>query len=403
MKKHTISILLALILSIVVLPSFARAASGDVAAKSARGNGHPYYIMVNRIQNTVTVYGLDENGYYTVPIRAMICSAGTPEHFTPTGSFSIGIQYDWHLMMGGVYAQYVSQFSGACMFHSVCYSRPNPAALLPEYYNRLGELASHGCIRLQTVDAKWIYDNCGRGTLVTVYDGDEPGELGKPARAVDQITAENYNGWDPTDPREENPWRLSAAAPVAEPAETAETVETVEEDSGLPFRDVSRSAWYYNEVRSLYEEGILAGDNKAFAPASSLTNAQAIQMLYNLAGRPAVETEGGTWYAPALAWAGAFELYDGADPDGEMTRGDLIELLYRYEMGAAAAKPVAATESAGSALVLADAGGDAMNWAVSCRLLFGDGSGSLHADSVVTRDQGAVILYRYCEAGASIV
>ena len=394
MKKHTVSILFALLLSVVVLPGFAHAASGDVAAKSVRDNGNPYYIMVNRIQNTVTVYGLDENGYYTVPVKAMICSAGTPQHFTPKGTFSVGIKYDWHLMMGGVYAQYVSQFHGACMFHSVCYSRPDPAALLPEYYNHLGELASHGCVRLQTVDAKWIYDNCGRGTLVTIYDGDDPGELGKPERVVDRITSENYNGWDPTDPREDNPWRAILNAPAEEPEEP--------DNSDLPFRDVSPKAWYYNEVLSLYEDGILAGDNRVFAPGSSLTTAQAIQMLYNLAGRPETETEGEAWYAPALTWATARDLYDGADPDGKMTRSDLIELLYRYETGGKGTKAVVTSASAGGTVVLADAG-DAMSWAVSSRLLFGDGSGSLCPDSVVTRDQGAVILYRYCEAGASIV
>lgn len=36
-------------------------------------------------------------------------------------------------------------------------------------------------------------------------------------------------------------------------------------------------------------------------------------------------------------------------------------------------------------------------------LPFGDGSGSLRADSAVTRDQGAVILYRYCATGAALV
>ena len=37
-------------------------------------NGSPYYVKVNRLQNVVTIYTLDEDGYYTKPVRAMVCS-----------------------------------------------------------------------------------------------------------------------------------------------------------------------------------------------------------------------------------------------------------------------------------------------------------------------------------------
>ena len=37
-------------------------------------------------------------------------------------------------------------------------------------YNMLGQRASHGCIRLLVSDAKWIYDNVGKGTVVTIRD-----------------------------------------------------------------------------------------------------------------------------------------------------------------------------------------------------------------------------------------
>src|SRR5699024_12109653 len=38
--------------------------------------GFPYLIAVNRSASTVTVYTLDEEGRYTVPYMAMVCSAG---------------------------------------------------------------------------------------------------------------------------------------------------------------------------------------------------------------------------------------------------------------------------------------------------------------------------------------
>lgn len=43
----------------------------------ATSNGKPYYIKVNYGANVVTVYSLDENNNYTVPVKAMVCSTGT--------------------------------------------------------------------------------------------------------------------------------------------------------------------------------------------------------------------------------------------------------------------------------------------------------------------------------------
>ena len=37
---------------------------------------YPYYIKVNRQANCVTIYKKDENGNYTVPVKAMVCSVG---------------------------------------------------------------------------------------------------------------------------------------------------------------------------------------------------------------------------------------------------------------------------------------------------------------------------------------
>ena len=62
-------------------------------------------------------------------------------------------------------------------------------------YNKLGSPASHGCVRLTVRDAKWIYDNCGLGTKVTISDtADTP--FDKPS--TPKIPASQ--NWDPTDP-----------------------------------------------------------------------------------------------------------------------------------------------------------------------------------------------------------
>lgn len=166
----------------------------------------PYYIKINRQQNVVTVHEKDSEGEYTQPIRAMVCSAGA-NNATPKGVFHISDKYDWRVLYGGVYGQYACRITGGVLFHSVPYVRRNKSTLYWEKYNKLGQHASIGCVRLTVEDAKWIYDNCPSGTTVEVYESDEPGPLGKPE--ILKLDKDNANkGWDPTDPDENNPWHL---------------------------------------------------------------------------------------------------------------------------------------------------------------------------------------------------
>ncbi len=165
----------------------------------------PYYIRINRKQNCITIYTLDEGGEYTVPYKAMICSTGL-YNATPRGVYQISTKYRWRELYGSVYGQYATRIHGGVLFHSVPYYKKSENALCTDKYNKLGQQASMGCVRLTVEDAKWIAENCPAGTTVEIYDDDDPGPLGKP-EAV-KIDTDNPNkGWDPTDPNEENPWR----------------------------------------------------------------------------------------------------------------------------------------------------------------------------------------------------
>ena len=90
-------LLFALSLVFALLPVGGAARAADyIAANHTKNNNQPYYIMVNRAQNTVTIYGLDEAGYYTVPVKAMVCSVGRQGHGTPRGTFAItGTKKEW--------------------------------------------------------------------------------------------------------------------------------------------------------------------------------------------------------------------------------------------------------------------------------------------------------------------
>lgn len=166
--------------------------------------GYPYLICINRAGNTVTVYCIDEEGNYTRPYLSMVCSAG---YATPRGIFKSKERYSWHTLMGPCYGQYVTRIVDGILFHSVPYYTIHKYDLEYKQYNKLGNLASAGCIRLACNDAKWIFDNVPIGTTVVIYDNwSSVGPLGKPTAYKVNIGDIYTRGWDPTDPDKANPW-----------------------------------------------------------------------------------------------------------------------------------------------------------------------------------------------------
>lgn len=166
--------------------------------------GCDYLIAVNRAASTVTVYTLDEEGNYTVPYMAMVCSGGDD---TPLGFYATPVSYSWRLLAGPCYGQYATRIWDAYLFHSVPYYTQHKDDLEYDQFNQLGTPASLGCIRLAVVDVKWIYDNCPIGTRVIIYDdADDPGPMGKPGTIYTDPSDETLRGWDPTDPDPANPW-----------------------------------------------------------------------------------------------------------------------------------------------------------------------------------------------------
>ncbi|MBQ9297933.1 MAG: L,D-transpeptidase family protein [Clostridia bacterium] len=165
----------------------------------------PYYIKVNYGQNVVTIYKKDDNGNYSIPIKAMVCSSGvaTPK----SGVYPISQKMTWGSLKGGVAGQYCTRIIKSILFHSVPYTKIYDKSSLEYWeYDKLGTKASAGCIRLTVQDAQWIFNNCVAGTKVEFYSDSNPGPLGKPsARKIsDEV---EVRGWDPTDPAPENPWK----------------------------------------------------------------------------------------------------------------------------------------------------------------------------------------------------
>ena len=64
----------------------------------------------------------------------------------------------------------------------------------------------------------------------------------------------------------------------------ASTIESKQEKN---FIDVSKDKWYYDEIYTAVEYGIMQGmSSDSFGPETLTTRAQVTQTIYNLAGKP---------------------------------------------------------------------------------------------------------------------
>jgi peptidoglycan hydrolase-like protein with peptidoglycan-binding domain len=132
----------------------------------------PYRIGVDISQQKVYIMGWTGQDYSEL-VGTMVCSTGLDSTPTPTGVYQ-GLgrtggenNGEWYYFEKfNCYAKWAYRIVGDIMFHSVVYS--SEKRLRQSTVNNLGKKASHGCIRLQVKDAKWIYDNCPVGTTVEI-------------------------------------------------------------------------------------------------------------------------------------------------------------------------------------------------------------------------------------------
>lgn len=104
-----------------------------------------------------------------------------------------------------------------------------------------------------------------------------------------------------------------------------------------PFTDVAAGAWYYADVISAYERGLVNGmTERSFAPQGSLTVAQALKLaacmhqLYHSGQVLLQPAASGPWYKPYADYAlenGIAETLP-TNYDAAVTRGEFVKLFY---------------------------------------------------------------------------
>ncbi len=197
----------------------------------------PYFIVVDVNNQIVTVWGLDEENEYRVPVRYMLCSSGNRSTPTPVGRHVLnGRKSNWcYFPKWGDWARYWTRINPQVAFHSPIHREADSSTLKENTYKMLGNRASHGCVRLANWDAKWIFDNVGAGTVVWVRE-----DMPRNQELKDALKAEK-----PPTSKGVKP----AATP--EPAYSAESVPQIRGTIGTGSRDSATVYWIQRRLQEL--------------------------------------------------------------------------------------------------------------------------------------------------------
>lgn len=159
------------------------------------------------------------------------------------------------------------------------------------------------------------------------------------------------------------------------------------------FEDVTYSDWEYEAVCYATARGFLNGvTEKNFYPDGAATRGMMLTVLARFAKQDTTPDEGERYYQPAVDWAVAKGISDGANPDAAITRQQLATMLWRC---------VGEPESDGSLDAFSDSGRvsdyavDAMKWAVEEGIFRGDGAGKLNPTGLATRAHIAQVMMNF--------
>ena len=185
------------------------------------------------------------------------------------------------------------------------------------------------------------------------------------------------------------------------------TYKPVETLWNNPFADVSEGDWYYEAVQFVQERGLMNGySDGRFGPNDTLSRAQLAQILFNKEGRPGVnylltfsDVASEAWYTEAIRWAASQGIVGGYG-DGTFGPNDPIT---REQLAVMLWRYSGSPAATGKELHFNDTDEisgfalEALRWAVENGILNGYGDGRLGSQGQATRAQVAQMLKNFIE------
>ncbi|MBQ3951645.1 MAG: S-layer homology domain-containing protein, partial [Oscillospiraceae bacterium] len=160
------------------------------------------------------------------------------------------------------------------------------------------------------------------------------------------------------------------------------------------YADVPETHWAAEAISYVTEAGLFKGTSATeFSPNGNMTRAMLMVVLARLDG---VDTEGGDgkWYEKGMEWAVEQGITDGSSPNANITRQQLVTMLWRY-----AGKPAsnASLDGYSDASEVASWATEAMKWAVENGIIKGTKKDVLSPNGYATRAQVATIIMRFVD------
>ena len=178
----------------------------------------------------------------------------------------------------------------------------------------------------------------------------------------------------------------------------------------VDFLDVSRTDWFYYDVRYVCENGLMNGTSRnRFSPYGTATRGMLVTILYRMENEPRCfgsaafsDVKPGAYYEKAVVWASQNNIVGGYTdgtfrPDAPVTREQLASILYRYTLYRGQDVSAGETTSLtgyGDAQAVSSYALPAMRWACGTGILQG-ANGKLNPSGLATRAQLAAMLHRY--------
>lgn len=124
-----------------------------------------YIVIVDRAAHRVGVF--KGSKYNWADAKYYKCCVGKPSTPTISGTYYIKSRGKYFDTGTKGRCWYFTQINGNYLFHSVIYDRQNSPKRIID--NSMDAAVSHGCVRLDLENAKWIYDNIPNNTKVIIY------------------------------------------------------------------------------------------------------------------------------------------------------------------------------------------------------------------------------------------
>lgn len=167
---------------------------------------------------------------------------------------------------------------------------------------------------------------------------------------------------------------------------------------------MATNAWYYDAVKFASESSLMNGiDNNLFAPNANLSRAQLAQILYNKESKPAssgnnifTDVSNGAWYTDAIAWASGNSVVEGYGNNLFGPNDSITREQLAVMLWRYVGKPTANSELPfNDASQISSYALPAMRWAVGNAILNGKGNGILNPKGFTTRAQVAQMFTNY--------